>query len=544
MFYLSEHIAQTNLNAADSIFKQAKELSEKINYQIGKASASKAIGIEYYFVSEYANALMYWQDAKLAYEKINDLNGVANMLSNMGAIYHNQSEYIKAMDLYLQSLQIAEEVYDTMRIGTVLQNIGAIHTEKGDNDRALEAYQKALPLFEAIEYTEGYGVTSLNIGDIYASQNKYELSMAYLQKALNELNSSSMYFPTVLRSIGEVKMKSSGFDEAMLYLDSAYNVALNSGDDFELARSINSIADAYENKGDISTAIHYYEKAKTLLQESNQWNLELRVSTEGLVRLYSLKKNYPLAFENQEILQSVKDSIFNLESDRKIDHLLFNFDLEKKESEIALLVKDKKIQEVEVKRQRGIKNAFIVGFIMVLLFAGITLIQRNRIRRGKKLSDRLLLNILPVEVANELKEKGEAEAQLFEQATVLFTDFKGFTSLSEKLSPKELVHDLHESFSGFDNIVEKYGIEKIKTIGDAYMASGGLPTPSDNHTKNVVLAALEIAALIEKGKQRKIVQKQPYFEIRIGIHTGPVVAGIVGVKKFQYDIWGDTVKHS
>lgn len=113
--------------------------------------------------------------------------------------------------------------------------------------------------------------------------------------------------------------------------------------------------------------------------------------------------------------------------------------------------------------------------------------------------------------------------------------------MSEKVSPKELVKDLHECFSAFDHIMQKHRLEKIKTIGDSYMAAGGLPTPNTTHASDAIKAAQEMIAFVEQGKQRKIAAGLPYFEIRIGIHTGPVVAGIVGVKKFQYDIWGDTV---
>ncbi len=169
-------------------------------------------------------------------------------------------------------------------------------------------------------------------------------------------------------------------------------------------------------------------------------------------------------------------------------------------------------------------------------------IERTReLLEEKQRSDTLLLNILPEEVAEELKAKGEADAKQIDQVTVLFTDFKGFTAMSEQLSPKELVRDLNECFSAFDRICEKHGIEKIKTIGDAYMAAGGLPTPNTTHARDVVQAALAMRDFIAEGKTRKIAAGLPYFEIRIGVHTGPVVAGIVGVKKFQYDIWGDTV---
>lgn len=170
------------------------------------------------------------------------------------------------------------------------------------------------------------------------------------------------------------------------------------------------------------------------------------------------------------------------------------------------------------------------------------LVEKNIIvEREKKRSEDLLLNILPEEVAEELKAKGSADAKLIDEVTVLFTDFKGFTQLSEKLSPKELVQEINECFSAFDYIMQKYGVEKIKTIGDAYMAAGGLPTSNDTHANDVIRAALEIQQYMLDHKTQRQAAGSLFFEIRIGVHTGPVVAGIVGVKKFAYDIWGDTV---
>ena len=130
---------------------------------------------------------------------------------------------------------------------------------------------------------------------------------------------------------------------------------------------------------------------------------------------------------------------------------------------------------------------------------------------------------------------------MVKQVTVLFTDFEGFTELTEKLTAEDLVTELNVCFSAFDNIMQKYGIEKIKTIGDSYMAVGGLPTPNETHAKDAIDAALEIQKFMKEYNKKKITAGKPYFETRIGIHTGPVVAGIVGVKKFAYDIWGDTV---
>jgi class 3 adenylate cyclase len=167
--------------------------------------------------------------------------------------------------------------------------------------------------------------------------------------------------------------------------------------------------------------------------------------------------------------------------------------------------------------------------------------QKNEAVKQKKRSDELLLNILPEETAEELKVTGSAKAKHINQATVLFTDMKDFTQLSEKLTPEELVAEINDCFSEFDRILEKFGVEKIKTIGDSYMAAGGLPTPNTTHAKDVVNCALNILQFMQQLNDRKKAEGKISFDIRIGIHTGPVVAGIVGLKKFAYDIWGDTV---
>ncbi|MFZ1748620.1 MAG: adenylate/guanylate cyclase domain-containing protein [Saprospiraceae bacterium] len=161
--------------------------------------------------------------------------------------------------------------------------------------------------------------------------------------------------------------------------------------------------------------------------------------------------------------------------------------------------------------------------------------QRKLADVERKKSDDLLLNILPLEIAEELKSKGSSEARLFDNVTVIFTDFVNFTNVSEKLSPHELVKMLNHCFGAFDHIMEKHGLEKIKTIGDAYLAVSGLPTLRDDHAVKATLAAFDILSWVKDPSN-----KCP-FDIRIGLNSGPVVAGIVGFKKYVYDIWGDTV---
>lgn len=163
------------------------------------------------------------------------------------------------------------------------------------------------------------------------------------------------------------------------------------------------------------------------------------------------------------------------------------------------------------------------------------------LEESRKKSDELLLNILPSEIANELKVNGLVAPKKYELVTVLFTDFKGFTLAAEKMAPETLVDELHNCFRQFDEISTRNNLEKIKTIGDAFMCAGGIPMSNRTNPIEAVLAALEIKDTMERFKQEKLKAGKPFWEIRIGLHTGPIVAGVVGKKKFAYDIWGDTV---
>lgn len=174
-----------------------------------------------------------------------------------------------------------------------------------------------------------------------------------------------------------------------------------------------------------------------------------------------------------------------------------------------------------------------------LLDANKQLEQRTaQIEEQQKLSDRLLLNILPTEVALELQSKGSVEPRYFEDVTILFTDFVGFTTSTENLAAEELVQVLHEYFTTFDIIVAKYGLEKLKTIGDSYMCVGGMPARTPSHAVDAVMAAFEMVHYVTERERQDGVAR---WAVRIGIHTGPVVAGVVGIRKFAFDIWGDSV---
>lgn len=185
---------------------------------------------------------------------------------------------------------------------------------------------------------------------------------------------------------------------------------------------------------------------------------------------------------------------------------------------------------------------FVINFVGVgaLVFMMFYYFVRQK-QYFQQRTDELLLNILPKEIAAELKETGITRAKDFDSVTVMFTDFENFTLIAEQLSAQELVNEIHYCYSAFDQIISAHGLEKIKTIGDSYMCVAGLPVERDTHAVDAVMAAMDIKAFVDREHQIRRAKGQMSFNIRIGLHSGPVVAGIVGLQKFAYDIWGDTV---
>ena len=255
-------------------------------------------------------------------------------------------------------------------------------------------------------------------------------------------------------------------------------------------------------------ALHYYEKME-------EYNSDIRNQEVT-------KKLMQMEYEKQKITDSLAQ-----EEDKLRTQLAHN-------------------EELSSESQK--RNIAIGAGLLLLLLTGSLFARVRYIRKSKNLieaerdkSENLLLNILPSEIAKELKEKGRSEARDYKDVTILFTDFKEFTQASEKLSAKELIDEINNCFEKFDSICDKYNIEKIKTIGDSYMVAGGLLLQSEDSATNTALAGLEMKDYILRRKDQRIKEGKIPFEMRLGIHHGDVIAGIVGTKKFQYDIWGDTV---
>jgi adenylate cyclase len=537
---LSKVFFNTNPDTSIIIATTAKLLAEHIHYKKGLALACKNIGKGYYLGGKYKEAILNWQQAIEVYKLLNDKTGVANMLSNQGAVYYNQGDDAKSLELHLQSLKMSEALNDTLRILTSLTNIGAVYLNKPVTyQKALEYFLRSFQLSLAIKDDYSIGTSAVNLGELYFKMGDDAKALEYLHKS-EKAYKGTEDLPYTLNYIGRVFTRQKNFEKAIQIHTEAYEISKKLDTKLDQTQSLVALAQAYKASGDIPSAIKTFQQSLEVAIPMNAV-VEMKDAYQGLSESYSQNADYSNAFKYQNLLLAIKDTIYNINTDKKLGTLQFGFDLEKKEGEISILNKNKEIQRREIQRQKIVKYGFIGGFLTVLLFASVFFKQRNKISIEKKRSEKLLLNILPEETAEELKATGTAKTKRYDLISVLFTDFKNFTQASEILTPEELVAEINYCYSEFDRIVEKYGIEKIKTIGDSYMCAGGLPVSNNTHPYDVVRAGLEMVKFIETNKQERIKNGLPYFELRLGIHSGPVVAGIVGIKKFAYDIWGDTV---
>jgi len=537
---LSKSLFSINPDTSVTIALSSKSLAERINYQPGLALAFKNIGIGYYYQGKYKEAVLTWQQAIDVYKLMDDKKGIANMLSNQGAIYFNEGDEAKSLELHLQSLKMSEQINDTLRILTSLTNIGAVYLNKSATyKKALEYFLRSYKLSLAINDPYSIGTSAANLGETYYKLGDNSTALVYLYQS-EKAYQDNENLPYTLNYIGRVFIRQKKFEKAIKIHTQAYQITKKLDTRLDMTQSLVGLAQAYAANEQAEPAINAYKQSLEVGIPIHAIT-EIKDAYEGLSAVYLSQADFANAAKYQNLLLAIKDTIYNRETDKKLGTLQFTFDLEKKESQINLLNKDKKIQEQEIKRQKLVKYGFIGGFSIVLLFASVFFKQRNRISKEKKRSDELLLNILPEETAEELKATGMAKTKSLDMVSVLFTDFKNFTQASEKLTPEELVAEINHCYSEFDRIITRHGIEKIKTIGDSYMCAGGLPVSNKTHPFDVVSAGLEMIQFIEENKKERQERGQPFFELRLGIHTGPVVAGIVGIKKFAYDIWGDTV---
>ncbi|WP_299435389.1 adenylate/guanylate cyclase domain-containing protein [uncultured Aquimarina sp.] len=504
------HYYQGEFYKALTNFEHSKSYFKKANFENGIASSTNNKGAIHYYLGNYSKALDHYKIAVKLHEQLNNEAQVAGTTQNIGNIYLILKDYTTAKKYY----KIAEKIYrktaNEKALSLVLSSIGDIDLKEENYDAALLNFETSLELATKNEAKQTQAEVLFNIGKLYEVKNELEKSLIHYNQSLKISieTKSSLHESSALIALGSIKHKLGKKIEAIKKCESG----------LEIAKKVNSVSiqeeackclyDAYKSVNNSSKALLYNEQMYQLRD-----SLNLKQTSDKILNM---------EFEKKTIL----DSISNVEKERVL----------------------KRKHKEEVKKKEKQRNIFVVAVCFAIIIAFAILSRLNYVRKSKARlqvekdrSEHLLHNILPEEVAEELKEKGYVDAQDFETASVLFTDFKSFTETASRLTPQELVEEINVCFKAFDEIMEQYQIEKIKTIGDAYMAAGGIPKPDVNAVKNTVLAAIEMQIFVAKRKLENEAKNKPAFDMRVGIHVGPIVAGIVGVKKFQYDVWGDTV---
>ena len=548
--YIYDGFFSSQPDSALILTHQLYQFTKETKNEKGLIEALTLRGYIQFRMGNYSKALASYEEGLEIAEKIDDKLSAADILVKMGYIYHDNEDVINALIYYQKSLKIYEEENDLEGKGNIYNEFGSIYLSKGDYDKALDYYKKSIDINKELNYEEGNSAMYINIGGLYLTKNDFQQALDYYEKGLviEKKKEDKLGIASALSGIGGVYLEQGASTKALDFLQRSFDISESINDIQGGTNTLLSISDIYLDNKNYTKAITYCKKSLSMAKKVGDLGGQ-EYACECLYEAYRALGNPEEALVYHEQMIFIGDSIKTEDLAIKLQQIEFSKKI--MADSLVQIEKDIKVQlqhESEVQRKDKNRNlAIAAGIICFILAIGFfsrwqyVKKSKNVLKKEKDRSESLLLNILPAEIAEELKEKGEAEARDFDLVSILFTDFKGFTEKSAELTAAELIGEINHCFKAFDHICEKYGIEKIKTIGDAFMAAGGLPVPSTDSVQNTVMAALEMQSFMTQRFADKETAEGFTFEMRLGIHTGPVVAGIVGVKKFQYDIWGDTV---
>ncbi len=481
-FFLTASLGAQSISQLEQQLEQAETTKEKMALYI-------KLGEAYKNKRDYKEALDFAQDASQIASNLNDKGMLAQIAMLKGEINAIDRSYYRADAEYKNAFAYARQAGDLGLMAESTQKRAEVANDQQKYRRASQIYEEAFEFFSDRSISKLSSDYDMLKEQLARDRRKLEEERSALQTEIEQLRSERDQISQEKRELED--------------------------------------------------------RTVELVQKNQQTRQQLSEQTQQLVKEQEEKDKALL--QAQAASQKLEEQSSELKK------------MTKQQLEQEVMLQQAKVRaqsaQIEAERNRNITRmiAVIAGAMIILALliygryrssrkAKKVLEEKNKvIEYERERSEELLLNILPAPIAQELKEYGKASAKQYKEVTVLFSDFKNFTKVSESLTPAELVKELDKCFKAFDFIISQYpDIEKIKTIGDAYMCASGL---TDRRTlpTNIIKAALEMQEFLEEYKQERIRMGKPYFEARIGLHTGPVVAGVVGVNKFAYDIWGDTV---
>lgn len=538
--------------SAMEYMKRALALEEELGNKVGIANNLGNIGLLYVELSDYHRALEYMQKTLVIFQETGNKKGIAGTLSNIGSAYSYLYDHSRALEYFGKALRINEEMGNTAWKINNLGGIGSVYHALSDYSKALEYYQMALELSEEIGKKDSISSIISKIGGIYGSLSELDKALKYFRKSL-EMSRDNGHKAGVawdLDNIGKVYLLQKDYSRAKESMQEALAINEEIGFRRGVAGNYGSIGDVYYEQGDYAKALEYFQTSLEIFRENDSvGGVAISLTSIGLI--YASSDN--AEFDNQKaeeyFLQAIKMSesigakntigechraLADLYQTTKRweeanTHFRKFYDLEKevKSDEVK-----KKTEQMEHHRQAAEREKEIA-------------IERTRATAEK----RILNNILPEEITQRLINGENPIADHFDSVSVLFMDIVNFTPLASLISAQQLVHLLNVIFSATDSVIRECGMEKIKTIGDAYMAVAGAPVAQADHALRAARAAVTlldkmqnlVVTFPDSYGDRSWIASIPEIQVRIGLHCGSAAAGVVGENKFAYDLWGDAV---
>ncbi len=475
--------------ALEGAFKQAISSAEDSGYRQIQATLEFYLADFYWQIKDYPQAIQHFEKADVVAEKLaeKDFFLKREIAYQIGSNYYTLTDYVVAI-YYLRKAVNLTNSADSLQARITMYN---------------------------------------TLGLAYLNLNKLDSAKINLHQALDYAirTNSQGWVANASGNLGHVYMLQGEVDKGEALLVKDKEISLQIGAKSPAAGAFMELANINFNKGKVDLAAKQLDSAILLMNNMMPFHRK-GVMYPLLSKISAYKGRWQDAARYMDSTLVVLDSLTRLDNAVQMLRLKQLMELQESRVEIAQ-------REVSIRKKTMQGYVMIAGLLFALIAGVLVYRQKRKADSAKKRSDELLLNILPKDVAEEMKTMGVSRARRFEETTILFCDFKNFTLYSEEMPPESVVQILNHYFMAFDSVVNSLGLEKIKTVGDAYICASGLPAPDPRHAEKTVLSALKI---------QEIMQKSPAgWQLRVGIHSGPVVAGIVGIKKFAYDVWGDTV---
>jgi class 3 adenylate cyclase len=506
------------------------------------------LGRQYAALQDYAKALEFFRKAELQCAYI-PCDYPEVLWANIGVALHNTGESKRGIEYMLKALNLLLSRRDYAALANLEHLLAKTYFSSNDLYNAISHNDMAIQYAKQTNQKRVLAEAYRTAADLYHDLYDFERAFEYYRSYLNVLDAVRVEEKDREQRLNQQRTLLAAAEGQIKFL-----IARQNFKDLEL-NQVRFEREKLElqNKNLALEARQKEDEVRILAAQQEASEAKLREET-----IKALEARQRLRIADQELdNERQRRTIAELREKEQIERAQNQADSTRRAQEIERIQREQAYQSAQEADFR--RFAYILGSLLFLILALVGLswflarrasqrlksqnlqiqAQNLQIQEEQRKSDALLLNILPGEIATELKASGQATPRYYESATVLFSDFVNFTSLSAKLSPNELIDELNECFLAFDEICERHGLEKIKTIGDAYMCAGGLPVPNDTHPADAVRAAKEMLEWLEnRCKDRPGAR---LTAMRIGIHTGPVVAGVIGKNKFAYDIWGDAV---